>query len=207
MSTGNSSGVMGAFVVDDAAIIRQVLSGNHQQFSILVRRYQEPLTHFLRGILKNDQEALDCAQEAFISAYQNLWRYSDQYTFRAWLYRIAHNKAIDLLRKRRREVPLTSEDYLITPCAGPEEEWLTREEAASIRNALDSLPEHYRQVLYLRYHQDLAYEEIAQALDIPLSRVKTHIHRGKAKLKQELERRAGQDERQNVNRIIPGSSH
>jgi len=194
--------------VEEAELIRQVLSGKHEQYNVLVERYQEPLIHFLRGILKNESEVFDCAQEAFISAYRNLWRYSDKYSFRSWIYTIARNKAIDLMRKQRHEVPLMTEENLAAQQVGPEEEWISKEETLSVRDALNDLPEHYRQALYLRYHQDLSYEEIAQVLDVPVSRVKTYLHRGKAKLKEQLERRADNDGRKQPSKtVISGSTH
>ncbi|NMA68430.1 MAG: RNA polymerase subunit sigma-70, partial [Desulfitobacterium sp.] len=67
--------------MEDADLIQQVLSGEHEKYSILVERYQEPLIHFLRSIMGTDEEVFDCAQEAFLAAYRNLWRYSQAYSF------------------------------------------------------------------------------------------------------------------------------
>lgn len=175
--------------MEDAELIQQVLRGRHEQYSLLVQRYQEPLIHFLRGILGTEDEVFDCAQEAFLAAYRNLWRYSPSHTFRAWLYAIARNKAIDLIRKKKREIPLSIDENLVDHQAGPEEAWLRKEQALDVQAILEELPEHYRQALYLRYQQELNYEEISTVLNIPLSSVKTHLHRGKEKLRQIMERR------------------
>jgi len=175
--------------MEDAEIVQQVLSGKHEQYDLLVQRYQEPLIHFLRGILGAEDEVFDCAQEAFLAAYRNLWRYSPAHTFRAWIYAIARNKAIDLIRKRRKEVPLTIDEGIVDLKPGPEETWLAKEQAINVQEILEELPEHYRQALYLRYQQDLSYEEISMVLNIPVSSVKTHLHRGKEKLRQIIERR------------------
>lgn len=191
--------------MDDKELIRQILSGRHDRYTFLVQRYQEPLIHFLRKMVGNDDDAFDCAQEAFLAAYRNLWRYSEEYSFRSWLYAIARNKATDLQRKRKREFVSELEDNLVDHSPGPEERWLEKEQNAGIDQLLNTLPEQYRQILYLRYHQDLTYEEIARALNIPLSRVKTNLHRGKAKLRQEMTRRgmhAGAE--QYLDTIIPG---
>jgi len=179
--------------MDDAELIKEILAGRHELFATLVERHQMPLLHFLRRLVSTEEEALDCAQEAFLAAYRNLWRYSQAHTFRAWLYTIARNKALDLYRKRRREVPLAGGEHLVARQPGPEELWLAKEETERLRQVLDGLPEHYRQALYLRYKQDLSYEEISVVLAIPLSRVKTYLHRGREKLRRELERR-GHDE-------------
>jgi RNA polymerase, sigma-24 subunit, RpoE len=193
--------------MEDAELIRQVLTGRQEQYACLVERYQESLIHFLRNFLASDDQVFDCAQDTFIAVYRNLWRYSDKYTFRAWLYAIARNKAIDILRKRRQEVVATFDNNLADGLPGPEEIWLAKEHALVIEEVLEGLPEHYRQALYLRYHQDLSYEEIATVLKVPVSRVKTYLHRGKERLRQELARR-GMHERNGdfVESIVPGQT-
>jgi RNA polymerase sigma-70 factor, ECF subfamily len=190
--------------MDDADIIQQVLSGKHEQYGLLVQRYQESLIHFLRGILGTDEDVFDCAQDAFLAAYRNLWRYSANHTFRAWIYAIARNKAIDLIRKRKKQVLLALDEQIVDQQLSPEEAWLAKEQAIHIREILEELPEHYRQALYLRYQQELSYEEISVVLNIPLSTVKTHLHRGKEKLRQIMERRGiNEPDRRYANPIIP----
>ncbi|MDR3271543.1 MAG: sigma-70 family RNA polymerase sigma factor [Peptococcaceae bacterium] len=180
----------------DNEIIRQVLAGRHEVFALLVERYQKPLVYFLCRVTPTREEAYDFAQEAFLAAYRHLWRYSEQYTFRAWLFRIGRNLALDDYRKRRRAVvvPEALTDQLAETRPGPEDQCVMKEEQVMLRQAMEQLPEHYRSVLYLRYQQELTYEEISVALNIPLSRVKTHLHRAKKYLRQDLERRA-KDER------------
>lgn len=175
--------------MEDAEIIRQVLAGHHEKFADLVERYQIPLIHFLRRTLGTDEEVFDCAQDAFLAAYRNLSRYSEEHPFRAWLYTIARNKALDLLRKRRREVPLVLDENLLDHQPLPEQVWLAKEQTSLLAEVLNELPEHYRQALYLRFHQELSYEEIALVLDVPVSRIKTYLHRGKEKMRQHLKRR------------------
>lgn len=175
--------------MEDAEIIRQVLAGHHEEYAGLVQRYQEPLIHFLRRMIGSDEDVFDCAQDAFIAAYRNLNRYSDEYPFRAWLYAIARNKALDLLRKRSREVSLTLDDNIMDEQPRPDEVWLAKEQASMLVEVLKELPEHYAQALYLRYQQELSYKEIAVVLQVPVSRVKIYIHRGKDRLRQHLERR------------------
>ena len=175
--------------MEDAEIIRQVLAGHHEQYADLVQRYQEPLIHFLRRTLGSEEDVFDCAQDAFLAAYRNLNRYSEEHPFRAWLYAIARNKALDLLRKRCREVAVNLDENLVDSQPRPEEVWLAKEQASMLSEVLNELPEHYAQTLYLRYHQELSYAEIALVLQVPVSRVKTYLHRGKEKLRQHLERR------------------
>jgi len=175
--------------MEDAEIIRQVLAGHHEEYAGLVQRYQEPLIHFLQRIHGSKEDAFDCAQDAFLAAYRNLNRYSEEYPFRAWLYAIARNKVLDLLRKRRKEVLMNLDEKTVDHLPNPEEILLAKEQALILSEVLHELPEHYTQALYLRYHQDLSYKEIAVVIEVPISRVKTYIHRGKEKLRQYLERR------------------
>lgn len=190
----------------DAEIIRQVLAGHNEQYSGLVHRYQEPLIHFLRRMLGSDEDIFDCAQDAFIAAYRNLSHYSEEHPFRAWLYAIARNKALDFLRKRNRAVSFSLNKNLIDPQPRPEEVLLAKEESFLLAEVLTEIPEHYAQALYLRYHQELSYKEIAVVLEVPVSRIKTYIHRGKDKLRQHLERRDiyEEDGRRVVDPIISG---
>ncbi|GAB6152976.1 hypothetical protein JCM17380_17260 [Desulfosporosinus burensis] len=113
--------------MEDAEIIRQVLAGHHEQYAGLVQRYQEPLVHFLRRMLRSDEDVFDYAQEAFIAAYRNLYRYSEEHPFRGWLYAIARNKALDLLRKRGREVAVTLDENLLDQQPRPEDILLAKE--------------------------------------------------------------------------------
>lgn len=176
--------------MEDAEIIRLILAGHHEQYAVLVQRYQEPLIHFLRRILSSEEDVFDCAQDAFIAVYRNLNRYSEEYPFRAWLYAIARNKALDLLRKRRKEILInTLDENTVDQHPRPEEVLLAKEQATMLSEMLHELPEHYSQALYLRYHQELSYKEIAVVLEVPVSRVKTYIHRAKEKLRLNLERR------------------
>ena len=172
----------------DLDVIGQVLAGRHNQYAVLVERYQRPLVNFLRRLLPCDEDVLDCVQEAFLAAYRNLWRYSPKFTFRAWLYTIARNKAYDMLRKSQGRENIELEEVLADPRPGPEDFWLVKEQALHLEEVLAAMPDHYRQALYLRYRQDLSYEEIALVLQVPVSRVKTYLHRGKERLRQLLER-------------------
>ena len=175
--------------MEDAEIIRLVLAGHHEQYADLVQRYQEPLIHFLRHILSSEEDSLDCAQEAFLAAYRNLNRHIKEYPFRVWLYAIARNKALDLIRKRNKEILVMPDEALADQRPNPEEIVLAKEQKALFSELLHELPEQYGHALYLRYRQELSYKEIAVVLQVPVSSVKTYLHRGKEKMRQSLERR------------------
>jgi len=131
--------------------------------------------------------AQDAAQETFLRAWQHLPAYRPQGTLRSWLYRIAVNAALDMLR---REAKLDSQDIDALPLAdhepGPEASFLAGEQAALVQQAVNALPPASRAVLVLREYQGLSYQEIAAALDIPLGTVMSRLYRGRRLLEKAL---------------------
>ena len=181
----------------DEALVRSVLSGDRDRFEHLVERYQTRLVNYLYRMVRNLEEAHDLSQEVFIRVYQALDRYDSQYRFSTWLFRVAQNAAIDVIRKRRIHlVPLTrradegSEATvdLELPDGKPSalEALQSRELDASIRAAIDSLPWEYRELILLRHYGELAYEEIAEVKAMPLGTVKNKLFRARQLLKQRL---------------------
>ena len=129
--------------------------------------------------------ANDCAQEAFIRAYRALHQYDPTLPFGPWLYRITTNASLNHVQRwHARETPV---DELPERSAeideGPEATAVRREEVAEVVAAMADLPAAYRAALTLRHMQQLSYQEVADALDIPLGTVKTHLHRARAALK------------------------
>ena len=129
--------------------------------------------------------ANDCAQEAFIRAYRALHQYDPTLPFGPWLYRITTNASLNHVQRwHAREMPV---DELPERSAeideGPEATAVRREEVAEVVAAMADLPAAYRAALTLRHMQQLSYQEVADALGIPLGTVKTHLHRARAALK------------------------
>ena len=181
----------------DEALVRSILSGDRDRFEVLVERYQTRLVNYLYRMVRNLEEAHDLTQEVFIRVYQALDRYDSQYRFSTWLFRVAQNAAIDVIRKRRIQlVPLTrradegseSTVDLELPDGQPSalETLQGRELDASIRSAIDALPWEYRELILLRHYGELAYEEIAEAKGMPLGTVKNKLFRARQMLKQQL---------------------
>jgi RNA polymerase sigma-70 factor (ECF subfamily) len=143
------------------------------------------------------EEAEDLVQETFVKAFRALDRYDPQRPFSSWLFTIASRLAIDRFRRRRlRTVSLTVTDpeggeerTLDVEDTGPGPDELTshREEEDRTSALIAGLPEHYRIVVLMRHQMDLSYEEIAEALNLPLGTVKARIHRARALLKDRLE--------------------
>jgi len=181
----------------DEALVRSVLSGDRDRFELLVGRYQTRLVNYLYRMVRNLEEAHDLTQEVFIRVYQALDRYDSQYRFSTWLFRVAQNAAIDVIRKRRIQlVPLTRRADeggeamvdLELPDGQPSalESLQGRELDASIRAAIDTLPWEYRELILLRHYGELAYEEIAEVKAMPLGTVKNKLFRARQMLKQHL---------------------
>ncbi|MEO8197368.1 MAG: sigma-70 family RNA polymerase sigma factor [Thermoanaerobaculia bacterium] len=181
----------------DEALVRSILSGDRDRFELLVERYQTRLVNYLYRMVRNLEEAHDLTQEVFIRVYQALDRYDSQYRFSTWLFRVAQNAAIDVIRKRRiKLVPLTrradeGSDATVDlelPDGQPSalETLQGRELDASIRSAIDALPWEYRELILLRHYGELAYEEIAEVKAMPLGTVKNKLFRARQMLKQQL---------------------
>ena len=132
--------------------------------------------------------ANDCAQEAFIRAYRALHQYDPALPFGPWLYRITTNASLNHVQRWHahespvEELPETVEEIE----AGPEATAMRRDEVAEVVSAMDELPPAYRAALTLRHMQQLSYREVAEALDLPIGTVKTHLHRARAALRARL---------------------
>jgi RNA polymerase sigma-70 factor (ECF subfamily) len=182
----------------DEELVRSVLAGDRERFGELVERYQGRLVNYLFRLVRNLDEAHDLAQEVFVRVYQALDRFDPQYRFSTWLFRVAQNAAIDVIRKRRfRLVPLsrpeedggegTWEIELEAPGAGALETLVGLERDARVRLAIDGLPWEYRELILLRHYGELAYDEIAEAKGMPLGTVKNKLFRARQMLKSALE--------------------
>ena len=184
---------------EDAELVRKSLTGDQRACRDLVRRYQRPVFSVLMRVVRRAEDAEDLAQETFVRMFRALDRYDPERPFTAWLFTIATRLAIDHLRRRRvqtvsltvAEPGSTEEHELDVMDQGPRPDEVTSnaEEERITQDLIDSLPEHYRIVVLLRHQQDLSYEEIAEALNLPLGTVKARIHRARALLKTRIEGR------------------
>ena len=166
---------------DDIALVQKALEGDNLAFNELFSRYEQPLKNMLakRGAA---QISGDIVQESFIKAFINLDKYNPIYEFRQWIYTIAIRLHIDHTRKSKKEtLPI---DSISTPSSAPnpEQSIIEHQLSTQIKNTIDKLPKIYKEVIELRFLDELSYEEITCKLNIPLGTVKTHIHRAKAML-------------------------
>jgi RNA polymerase sigma-70 factor (ECF subfamily) len=168
--------------------VARCLAGDAEAFSTLVERYGGRVYNIALRITNDSDAANDCAQEAFIRAYRALHQYDPSLPFAPWLYRITTNASLNYVQRwHAHETPV--EEFPESPEpdeAGPESSALRREELDEVLAAMAELPAHYRAALTLRHMQQLSYQEVADALGIPLGTVKTHLHRARAALKVRL---------------------
>lgn len=178
---------------EDLQLIERCKRGEQTAYTRLLRKYQSAVYNLCRKMVRNPDEARDLTQEAFVKTFSSLDRYNPVYAFSSWLYKITANLCIDHLRKQHMKLcsidePLESEEGSIPrqiedPGRKPDEITEHSELQHAIQDAIGKLPPHYRVILVMRHQEQLSYEEIASALDIPLGTVKARIHRARESLK------------------------
>lgn len=181
----------------DQDIVEAVLAGHQHRFAELVERYQRPIVNYVYRMIHNYEDAVDLSQDVFLKAYSALDSYRPKYPFPAWLFRIARNATIDEIRRRRLSTvsldePLETSDGRIDrdpvgEDADPEDLLLETELHERVEAAMAALPDKYREPLVLRHAAEMSYDEIADALELPLGTVKTRIFRAREALRDTLE--------------------
>ncbi len=186
-----------AAVIPDIELIARSLSGAEEGFEGLVKRYQRPIVGYVYRMLNDYDSALDVTQEVFIKVYNSLDRYSSDYKFSTWLYRIAHNAAIDHIRRNsKKEQSLETEGdegtyqlQLESPRPTPEDDREKSEWRVEIESVVKCLPSVYRELITLRHGEDMSYGEIADITDLPLGTVKNRLFRAREMMREMFEER------------------
>lgn len=176
----------------DSELIAKSIRGREDSFEELVRRYQRPITAYVYRMLNDYDASLDVAQEVFIKVYNSLEKYSSDYKFSTWLYRIAHNAAIDHMRRNSanlQSLETESEDgayqlQLESSLLSPEEERERSEWRTEIDAVVRCLPAVYRELIVLRHSQELSYDEIAEVTELPLGTVKNRLFRAREMMRE-----------------------
>ena len=181
---------------NELVLVKSSLGGDQKAYKALFETYRQAIFHIAIKIVRNPEEANDLVQETFIKAFGSLKSYDCHYRFSTWLYRIAANCSIDFLRKRKidalsldrpietkdGEVQMEVPDYSYNP----ERDLREKERRFGIEEAIESLPEKYKEVIVLRHKEDKSYEEIASQLRVPVGTVKARIFRARELLKKKL---------------------
>ncbi len=167
----------------DTYLITLTLQGNRDAYGALVRRHQTSAYNTARRVVGDSQDALDVTQDAFVRAYDALATFDRARPFAPWLHTIVTNLALNVVQRKRPAQALETEWIAHDENANPETRALASEQQQRVRAALLQLPPAWRAVVELRHFQEMSYDEIADALDISVSDVKSHLFRARQKLK------------------------
>ena len=173
-------------------LIKQAQKGDQNAFAALVDEHQRYIYNLALRVLRDENEALDLAQETFVRAWTALQNFKGQSQFRTWLYRIATNLCYNRLPNLRRSLNDLGDDVMEnipgndSTIGNPTHEFESNEMRIYLHQAIEQLDENYRLLISLRYQNELSYEEIASTLNLPLGTVKTGIFRAKAQLRNAL---------------------
>jgi RNA polymerase sigma-70 factor (ECF subfamily) len=170
----------------DRDLIERARRGEADAFGELVTRYQTSVFNVCYRILYERGEAEDLAQETFIRAHQRLETFDLERPFGPWVRRVAANLCLNHLSARPATAAVLDEERDPDPGLRPDSAYEAQERGEQIRAALAALPPHYRAVVELRHYQDMSYDEIAAALRLPLSDVKSHLFRARKLLAERL---------------------
>jgi RNA polymerase sigma-70 factor, ECF subfamily len=174
--------------LEDADLIRKARAGDVDAFNALVSRWDKRVYNYLLRILGNREDALDLSQDVFLKAYQNLRKLEDPSRFAPWLFRIAHNEAYSLFRKRRPETDVddvppgtTGEGIAVAGSS-----IFPIELSLAVTSALGRLSPDQREAVVLKIYQGFKFEEMADVLGCPVSTVKSRLYTALDLLKAEL---------------------
>ncbi len=174
----------------DEEIASDVQKGNVESFGALIGRYEEKIARYARKFLSDYEERKDIVQEIFVKVYINIQSFNPTQRFSPWIYRIAHNEFVNVLKKKSRISFISFDAFdsdILLPYPIAKEKTDDRANTAEIRQLLDAelqkIDAKYREVLVLYYFEDMDYAEIADILQIPIATVGVRLSRGKALLK------------------------
>jgi RNA polymerase sigma-70 factor (ECF subfamily) len=169
----------------DQLLVERVQSGDKKAFELLVSKYQRKLMRLVSRLVRDQAEAEDVVQEAFIKAYRALPQFRGDSAFYTWLYRIGINTAKNYLVTQGRRAP-TSTEADAEDINTPESMMATKQIAETVNVAMDALPEELRMAITLREIEGLSYDEIAEAMGCPIGTVRSRIFRAREAIAEKL---------------------
>jgi len=187
-------------------LIRRAKQGDMLAFEELILQHEKIVYNLALRMMNHSEDAQDISQEVFLKAYRSLQNFDERSAFSTWLYRITHNTCIDEMRKRKGKQSYSLEEELESADgtmqrqvadAGdtPEESLMRKEQKSEILQALDTLSEEHKAAIILRDVKGMAYEEIAEILELSLGTVKSRISRARNQLKTEILKMREQNEK------------
>lgn len=188
--------------LDDAALVARIRARDADAFRTLMQRYNQRLYRVARGILRNDGEAEDAVQEAYVRAFSHLADFRGESSLATWLTRIVMNEALGRLRSQRRMVDrggpalnVSEAEIIPFPLTAktddPEQVVAQREILSLVQKITDGLPDVYRIVFMTRVIEGMSVEDTAELLGIPPETVKTRLHRARRLVREQLDKQIG----------------
>jgi RNA polymerase sigma-70 factor (ECF subfamily) len=174
--------------LSDEVVVARVLAGERQLFELLMRRYNRRIFRVVRSIVRDDLEAEDVAQEAWVRAYDHLGSFEGRALFSTWVTRIGVHEALARVRRARRQEPMDLDDVqeVVMSAGTPEQHASDGELRRVIEEAVDELPEHYRTVFMMRTVEGMPVSDTAECLGITEETVKTRAFRARALLQRAI---------------------
>ena len=182
---------------EERALIARARDGDRASQERLVRLYERRIFGLIVRMVGNREDARDILQETMVKALTSLHMYDATYSFTSWIFRIASNKSLDFLRRRKLELRIFTHDAedrtdLIADKAAPMDEVIAQKLDWDVfEGCMEKLDPRYRAALFLRYKDGLSYREIGNVLSVPVGTVKTLLHRGRGELKRLVRERLG----------------
>lgn len=193
----------------DNQLVKIIRRGEHERYAELINRYRGKLFAYLYCLVGQKDETEDLLQIVFIKVYKNLARFDQSRKFSSWIYRIAHNEAVNHIKRKYLKKFVSWEDIVTTKDQlelsstedNASEEWIKNERVKEVHDIVDKLPVKYKQVLILRYFSGKSYKEMAEIIGKPVNTVGTLINRAKEKLHEEIK---NEEEKIGKNKVSSG---
>jgi len=177
-----------AGAIEDQVLVERVLSGDNRAFEKLVEKYKKRIYYLAYKMTRDHDSADELAQESFVKAYQALSRFKKGYSFYTWIYRICVNLSINFLKKERNSVStdLISDSellYFSKNVSNQLESMITSEQAAIVKQALETIPPDQKAVFILKTYENMTYEQMAEVLSCSIGTVMSRLYRARHKLR------------------------
>jgi RNA polymerase sigma factor (sigma-70 family) len=174
---------------NDFHLVVKAREGSQKAYADLMQRYKDSIYFMVLKMVNNKEDAMDLTVETFAKAFEKLDKYQPEFAFSTWLFRVATNNCIDFIRKKKLNTTsihgMLDDDgdekplQIKADVLNPEESSIKKQQTEELRLVIEGLPPRYRNLITLRYFDELSYEEIAQQLDLPLGTVKAQLFRAR----------------------------
>ncbi len=174
---------------EDILLVQNALNGNTKSYDKLMNRYKRNVYYIALKFLRNENDAQDATQECFMKAFASLDKYEAKFAFSTWLYRIASNICVDIIRKKKIETISLNQNHNEdenhemqlndTKFLTPDDDLEKKERKELVNKIVGSLPDKYRILIELRYYEELSYDEISIVTNLPIGTIKAQLNRAK----------------------------